>query len=109
MAELDEQSTGFLTCTFRDKAGVAAQPTSAHYVITDIDTDTEIRASTALTVSSGVVEITLDKTDNTMNDSSKATEGRRITVVGIYGAADEINKEFKYRLNNLNGVPAATP
>ena len=109
MAEVDEQSTAYLTTTFRDKAGVAAQPTSAHYVIHDGDSDTEIRASTTLTVSAGVVEITLNKADNTMNDSSKVTETRKVTVVGLYGAGDEINKVFKYRLNNLKHVPVALP
>lgn len=104
MAELDEQSTGYLTATFRDKAGAAAQPSSSTYTIHDIDTDTEIRPSTALAPTAGVVEITLDTIDNTMNDPSKATEGRRVTVNGVFGASDEVHKEFKYRLNNLNGV-----
>lgn len=109
MAEVDENSTAYLTATFRDKAGAAAQPTSAHYVIHDGDSDAEIRASTALSPTAGVVEITLNKTDNTMQDTSKSTEIRKVTVVGLYGSNDEINKIFKYRLNNLEHVPVALP
>ena len=109
MAEVDENSTAYLTATFRDKAGAAAQPTSAHYVIHDVDSGEEIRSSTTLTVSVGVVEITLNKTDNTMQDPTKVTEIRKVTVVGLYGAGDEINKVFKYRLNNLKHVPVDLP
>lgn len=109
MAELDEGGTGYLTATFRDKDGVAAQPTSSYYAIHDSDTEKVIRASTALSPTSGVVEITLDKTDNTMNDPAKDTEGRKVIVVGVFGAADEVTKVYKYRLNNLEHAPLAAP
>ncbi|MGH9158184.1 MAG: hypothetical protein ACRD1K_20640 [Acidimicrobiales bacterium] len=104
MSELDEKSTGYLTCTFRDKNGAAIQPSSSTYTIHDIDSAAIVRAATALAPSAGVVEIVLTKDDNTLVDPSRSVEGRRVTVNGVFGAADEVHKEFKYRLNNLAGI-----
>lgn len=109
MAELDERSTGYLTVTFRDKDGLAAQPTSSWYAIFDVATGNTVRAATSLAPTAGVVEITLDVNDNTMVDSSKAVETRRVIVVATFGVNDELDAEYKYRLNNLNGVPLASP
>ena len=95
--------------TFRDKDGVAAQPTSSYYAIHDIDSGGQIRGSTALAPTGGVVEITLNLVDNTMVDPEKDTEGRRVTVVGVYGADQHVHKEYKYRLNNLKKIPLAAP
>jgi hypothetical protein len=60
-------------------------------------------------VVSGVVEITLDTTDNTMVDPNQEVERRRVTAVGLYGADDKITAEYKYRLNNLAKAPLAAP
>ena len=109
MAELDEGSDGFLEMTFRDKDGGAAQPTSSYYAIHDVESGDVIRAATTLSPTTGVVEITLNLVDNTMVDPAKDTEERRVTVVGVYGVNNNVQKEFKYRLNNLSKIPLAAP
>ena len=103
MPIVNEKSTAYLTTTFRDKNGVAAQPTSSTYQI-DTEGGTSIRTSTALSPSSGVVEITLNKDDNTLKDTSLPIERHRVTVNGIFGSNDEVNNEFIYEVRNLEEV-----
>ena len=103
MPIVNEKSTAYLTATFRDKNGVAAQPTSSSYQI-DTEDGTSIRTSEALSPSSGVVEITLNKDDNTLKDTSLDIERHRVTVNGVFGSNDEVNNEFIYEVRNLAEV-----
>ena len=103
MPVVNEGSTAYLTVTFRDKNAAAAQPTSSTYQI-DAEDGTSIRVSTALSPSSGVVEITLDKNDNALKDSSLPIERHRVTVNGVFGSNDEVNSEFIYEVRNLAEV-----
>ena len=109
MESVSEKSTAYVTVTFLDKDGVAAQPSSATYAIHDVDSDTEIRAFGALTPTDGVVEITLNKTDNTMVDSTKAKESRRVTVIAVYGADDELLSEYTYEVIGLKYITNPAP
>jgi hypothetical protein len=105
MESVSEKSTAYVTVTFLDKDGVAAQPSSATYGIHDVDSDTAIRAAgTSLSPSNGAVEITLNKTDNTMVDSTKAKESRRVTVIAVYGADDELLSEYTYEVIGLKYI-----
>jgi hypothetical protein len=104
MDQVNEQSSAFLTTTLLDKDEAPAQPTSASYTIHDVTTGTEIRGTTSLTVVLGVVEIALGKADNTMNDPTRKSERRRVTVNAIYGSDDHLNDFFVYEVKNLAEV-----
>lgn len=101
MDEINEKTTGYLTVTFKDSSGSAAQPTSASYKIIDIDSGETVRDTTALTVSAGVVTITLDKDDNTLLDANNDEERRRVVVSAVYNADDELHGVYWYKVKNL--------
>lgn len=104
MSQINEKSTGYLTVTFRDKTGTAEQPSSATYSIADVDSGTEVRGSTALSPSAGVVTITLNKGDNTLVDGTKQKERRRVVVSAVYGNNDELHHAYLYDVINVPGV-----
>lgn len=100
MASLNEQSTGYLTVSFYDKTGALAVPASASYRIDDKATGTAIRALTSLTPASSI-EITLTKADNTILNDTKPSEERRVTVISVYSATDQVTDEYIYTVVNL--------
>lgn len=103
METVNEQSTAYLTVTFKDKAGAAVSPASASYRIDDVQSGTAVRADTALTPAAQV-EITLSPTDNTLVDPTKRQEIRRLTVTGVYGASDKVSAKYDYQLANLTFI-----
>lgn len=101
---ITEQSTGYLTVSFYDKADVLAVPVSATYRIDDPDTGAAIHAVTSLTPASQI-EITLTKADNTILNENGKNEQRRVTVIGVYSATDQVADEYIYKIINLAKVP----
>lgn len=98
--KINEGTTAYLTVTFKDKAGVNAAPTSATYRVDCLTTGTAIRAATALPAGASV-ELTLTKTDNRIVTPANVRERRRVTVVGTYGADDQVQEEYDYDVLNL--------
>jgi len=103
MLSITEQSTGYLTVSFYDKTGALAVPSSATYRIDDKDTGQAVRASTALTPASAI-EITLTKADNTILNDAGRNEERRVTVISVYSATDQVTDEYIYKVINLAKV-----
>lgn len=101
---INEHTTGFLTVEFLDKTGSIAAPTSATYTVHDVDSGAEIRTSTVIASIAGSVELTLNKGDNTVQNTGLKFEKRRVSVIAIYGAADELNDDFIYYVRNLRFV-----
>lgn len=100
---IKEKSTAYLTVTFKDKDGNAEAPTAATYRIDDVDSGAPIRTDTPLNPATSV-EINLEPSDNTLLDSTKPEEERRVTVKATYGATDGVNDEYIYQLKNLEKV-----
>ena len=103
LGQVNEDSTAYLTVTFKDKDGVAGDPTSATYRIDDEESGDPVRASTAITLDGdGTVTITLDVTDNAIINSALPSEIKVVTIIGVISAgSDEVAAEFKYRVINL--------
>lgn len=101
--EVKEQSTSYLTVTFKDKAGAVAAPASATYRIDCLTTGTAIKAATALTPAA-TVEITIAPNENRIVTPGNTRERRRVTVTASYGASDGVNEEFDYDVVNLSQV-----
>ena len=99
MPTVTEKSTGYLTVTFKDKAGAQQAPASASYRIDCLTTGTAIKAETAL-IAAGSVDITITPTDNRIIAAANVRESRRVTVSAIYGAADEVHDQFDYDVEN---------
>lgn len=101
---LDEKTTGYLTAEFKDKNDDDAVPTSISYRIDCLTTGTAIKGATPVTPPAASVEIVLSSDDNRIITDTNKYERRIVTVTAIYGASDQINKEYKYDVKNLKAV-----
>ena len=102
---VNEKSTAYLSITFKDKAGASEAPASATYQIDDVITGQAIRASTPITPIAAQVEITLAPADNViLLAAGKVLEYRRVTVIGVYNAGDQVTDEYIYPIQPLDGV-----
>lgn len=102
LKQINEGSTGYLTVTFKDKAGDPAAPSGITYRIDDLASGTEVLGDTAVTPGASV-EITLPPSVHVPIGNAR-TQHRRVTVKATYGADDGINAEYEYELINLGGV-----
>lgn len=100
MERVNEQSTAYLSVSFRDKAGALATPTAISYRIDDVATGQEIRDDTAVTPASSV-EITLTPNDNAMVSAAREIEVHAVTVDATYGASDAVRARYLYEVANL--------
>jgi hypothetical protein len=102
--KVDDRSTAYLTMTMKDKDGDAEQPTSSFYKIQNRHGQ-EIKSKTALSPTGGIVTLTIGKAINTISHDETDPVERRVLVQGIYGADDEINKEYIYELERHKSDP----
>lgn len=102
--QVNEQTTAYLSITFRDKTGAVQAPVSVSYRIDDVSSGRAVREDTEV-APNGTVEIVLTPSDNTMIDPLLPREQRRVTIVARYGNDDGIRSHFVYLVNNLPGVP----
>lgn len=103
--QVNEESTAYVTIQFFDKNDVLAQPTSATYLIHDSHSGRVMRASTALVPTGGVVEVTIEPAENAILNTDLPSEIRVLTTNAVYGADDELNDEFRWRVINLKHAP----
>lgn len=103
MPTINEKTTGYLTVTFKDKAGAQAVPASATYRIDCLTTGTAITPETAL-APAAQIEIVITPTENRIVTAANARETRRVTVTGVYGAADQVTAQYDYDVENLSQI-----
>lgn len=104
MQTINEESTGYLTVKFFDKAGALAAPSSVVYRIDDVATGLEVRADTAVGSPGSEIEIVLTPADNTILNTVGDNETRRVTVTGTYGPSDQVTDDYLYEVRNLKGI-----
>ena len=102
-ASVNEGSKAWLTTSFYDRAGVLAAPSSLTYQIHCLTTNTVVRTSTALGIDTQV-DIPLTVADNAIINQGNTYEIKRVTVIAVYGAGDEIKSQYDYVVNNLSAV-----
>lgn len=105
MNQINEKSTGYVTVTFRDKAGAAAMPTAVTYRIDCLTTGQQVRDWTA-TAPAAAVELVITPAENAILVDANSREQRRITVVAAYGPgdADQCTADVDYLVANLKFV-----
>ena len=103
MKEVPQRTTAYLSVTFRDKNGDAQAPASVQYRIDCLTTGTAVKALTGLTPGA-TIEIVLSADDNDIITESNTREARRVTVIAVHGAGDEVTGAFDYAVKNLTGV-----
>lgn len=97
---VNELSSSWLSVSFFDRLGAAAAPSSITCRIDCTTTGTAIRASTAVTPAA-TVEIAITPTENRIINTANATERRRVTVIAVYGGADQLTEQIDYDVRNL--------
>jgi hypothetical protein len=100
---VNEKSTAYLTVECLDKNGAAAAPSALSYQIHDVASGEEVRAPTALGAAAEV-EITLTPADNTLVNTSRDRETRRVTISATYGASDQVHDVYEYDVKNLVAI-----
>lgn len=103
MDTVNEKTTSYLKVDFKDKDNLPTVPQSILYSVMDKASGTVIRADTAIAPLS-TITITLDATDNTIQNPLNKTETRVVTVKASYGSTDKFNDDFEYELVNLTQV-----
>ena len=98
MANVNEESTAYLTVKFYDKTNSLAVPASATWEVHDKQSGAVLLAPTAILPIANTVELTLTPTINTMVDGSHAEETRVVTVKALFGASDGCNDEYSYEI-----------
>ena len=101
--QVNEGSSAYLTVSLFDKLDAPAIPGTLTYSVFDLESSSELRASTALTPAA-VVEIALTPADTAIVDTARAFERRRVTVVASYGPEDALRTQFDFLVRNLTRV-----
>lgn len=105
MADLvKENSTAYLTASFKDKDKNLEAPASISYRVDDNLSGNEIRGDTPVTPAAAEVEIVLKPVDTAIVDNTKAKETRVVTVTGTYGVDDQVQDKFVFEVENLRFV-----
>ena len=100
---VDEGTAVYLEFKLKDKAGALAVPTNLSYSVTCLTTGNVVRSSTPITaVSEG--EIMLDSDDTAIQNDANAMETKVVTLQALYGAKDQLNKEYQFQVRNLHGI-----
>lgn len=100
-----EQNTVYLSSTFKDANGAAAQPASAQYRIDNVTTQAQILTWTATTPSGGVASITITAAQLAMlAPRLNEMELIRVSVEATYGAGDKVRNEHDFWIQRQNGL-----
>lgn len=104
MNEVNERSAAQLTVSFYDFSGALAQPTTSTYSVIDVNTGTVLRADTGTGASGGVATIVLTSTDTQIVTDTLSKEEHCVVVKANYGAGDEANGQFRFKVINLKDL-----
>ena len=99
----NELSQVTITARAVDKDGLVFTPTNARYRVDDLDSEEAIVAWTSLTPSTEMT-ITIDATDNAMQNADKKQEIRVVTVETNAGLTSAHPEEYRYKLKNLKFI-----
>jgi len=102
LATLNQNSSGFLWATLKNKDGEEAVPASLSYWIACLTTGRIVRSETAISPATATPEIHLTKNDNAIIGASNRYETRRLTLRAVYDSDDELMDVYVWRVRNLH-------
>lgn len=105
MSNVNERCQSTLTCTFRDKNGVLATPTTLKYRIDDILSGTVIKPNTTVTPSTSSYDITITATENRIIETSRISEERKVSCEWYSGTTLIGSADYLYRVINKHKIP----
>lgn len=100
---VNEKTTAYITVAFIDKTGAPAVPATITYSTKCKATGAEIKTNVAVPPAASI-EIILDALDSTIQNSTNKQEDKLLTVRASYGANDECNSDYTWRVKNLSSV-----
>ena len=101
---IPEETTCYLTVTFKDKNGAAQAPTSATWLVIDLDSGTVVQTEANITPISSAPEISIPPAANAILNDAHAYETRRVIIQASYGTSDGVNGQYDYLVKNLSQV-----
>ena len=97
-----ERSSITVTAYFRNSSNAASAPSTVHYRIDNLTTQTNITGWTSVTP--GVsVDITIKSAENRIIGQSNVRERRQITVSADKGTTTETRDTAEWFVNNIGG------
>lgn len=100
-----EQSTVYISSTFKNAAGVADQPASARYRIDNVTTGVLILDWTATTPNAGIASITITPAQLAMvAPRVNEMELIRVSVEATYGASDKVRNDHEFWIQRQEGL-----
>ena len=104
MEIVNEGTTRDVIVNFVDKDGLPISPETCNYKIIDLNSGTEVKAETPVTIEEGETfkEIKINDEENVIINSENVLEGRKIFFEWSWnGSTEENNDEFYYLVKNL--------
>ena len=99
---IKERNSISVTAYFRNSSDAATAPTTVHYRIDDITTNTEILTWTAVSAAASV-SITVKSAENKIVQQSNKRERRQITVSADKGTTTETRDTAEWYIENIGG------
>ena len=99
----NEKQQVTITTRAINRNGAVFTPTNARYRVDDLDSEEAIVAWTSLTPSAEMT-ITINATDNAMQNANSPLETRVVTVETDAGLATAHPDEYRYKLKNLKFI-----
>lgn len=102
MHRINARTSGSLSVTFRDKAGVPTAPQSVSYRIDCTTTRRNIRPPTNVSSPAAQMELPITSDDTAIVNRQNKEERRVVTIVATYtGPEDQATSEAEFTVVNL--------
>lgn len=106
--DVAEGTTPLLNFTFKDEDGVATQPTTANFTLTDGESETIVNSqddtNIITSVTAGVAALRLVAADTAILNTALQFEWRRALIEWTWGASLVGKREIYFRVRNLKNV-----
>ena len=96
--EIEAGDIAYIGVDWRDKNDLPSTPTGVFVTVTSKRPAALIRAETSVGGLGPTMEIVITSIENGMVDSNSVTEIRHVHLRAVFGAGDEFNKHYEYRV-----------
>ncbi len=100
---INEGSSFQLDVQFLDSDGVAQTPSSASYSVHDLNSGTELIATTMIAPASSV-ELMIPPAASRVVRTSVLKEEHVVTIIANYGPTEAVTEEFHFLVRNLKFI-----
>jgi len=101
MVEVNEGDTPDILISFYNNSEELTAPTTASWLLMDVDTGTELIASTDISPIASSVVVSIPATGTTILNDSRKFEKRKMIVNATFGAGRKKFGEYIFQVKNL--------